>query len=160
MSKNTIGIIVAIIVIVGGWYLLKGTPASAPEAAATETPAAPAAAGATSPAEVIVTYTDQGFSPANVSIAQGQTVTWVNQSSEGMWVASAAHPTHMVYDGTAESVHCATGYSGPAPFDECSAGASYSFTFDKAGTWKYHNHADAKQFGSVTVTAAGASAAL
>ncbi len=154
MNRNTTGVVIALIVVAGGWYLLRGTPVSAPAA---EAPAVDATtAAATTPSEVTITYTDQGFSPQNVSVAEGQTVTWVNQSSGSMWVASAAHPDHTVYDGTSRSAHCAAGYSGPVPFDECSAGASYRFTFDKAGTWKYHNHADASKFGSVTVTAAAA----
>ncbi len=107
-------------------------------------------------APVTVTYTDSGFSPASVTVTQGQTVIWVNQSSHSMWVASAVHPTHTVYGGTNKNAHCAEGYTGSMPFDECAAvtsGSSYSFTFDKVGDWKYHNHANVADFGSVTVTA-------
>jgi plastocyanin len=68
-----------------------------------------------------------------------------------MWVASAMHPAHVVYDGTTKDAHCAAGYTGPVPFDQCASGTSYSFTFTKAGEWKYHNHVNASQFGSVTV---------
>lgn len=58
-----------------------------------------------------------------------------------MWVASDPHPAHDNYDGTSGSQHCAAGYTGAAPFDQCSAGDSFTFTFDKAGKWGYHNHA-------------------
>ena len=104
-----------------------------------------------------VTYTDTGFSPASVTVTEGQTVTWVNQSSKQMWVASARHPDHTVYDSSTKDAHCAAGYTGAVPFDECkgdTAGASYSFTFTKAGDWKYHNHVNAADFGTVVVTGA------
>lgn len=157
MNRNSIGIVIVLaVVIAGGWYLL---PAGAPEAepATNQMPVV----GGTAPEMTVeenapgstVVYTDQGFSPENVTISKGQTVTWVNQSSKDMWVASAAHPTHMVYDGTSLSQHCQDAAS--APFDACSAaapGGSFSFTFDKEGVWKYHDHVNAAQKGSVSVT--------
>ncbi len=83
-----------------------------------------------------VDYTDSGFSPASVTIKKGQTVNFVNKSSSQMYVASNPHPIHTDYPG----------------FDELSAGDSYSFTFDKVGTWGYHNHINPAQKGSVVVT--------
>ena len=109
-------------------------------------------AGRMTPAPVssTVVLSAGGFSPSTVTIAKGEKVTWT--SSEGnMWVASAGHPTHTVYDGTSEADHCAPNYAGPIPFDQCASGTSYSFTFDKVGTWKYHNHANSAQFGTVIV---------
>lgn len=47
-----------------------------------------------------VTYTDAGFSPAILTIKVGDTVTFKNQSSQGMWVGSAMHPSHTAYSGT------------------------------------------------------------
>ena len=66
-----------------------------------------------------------------------------------MWVASAQHPTHTAYAGTSLSQHCddATDTS----FDQCKSGSSYSFTFNKAGTWAYHNHSNSSHFGRVLV---------
>jgi plastocyanin len=69
-----------------------------------------------------------------------------------MWVASDEHPTHTEYDGTSRTTHCAAGYTGPKPFDECVPGTSYSFTFDKAGTYEYHDHLSASHTGKITVT--------
>lgn len=164
MNGNAIWVfIVLIIVIVGGWFLFRGTPAQAPtvtdqtasvvstttDAVATTTPIAPA---------VTVNYTDQGFSPKSVSISLGTVVTFVNQSSGNMWVASAVHPAHAAYSGTSLSQHCPD--TTNISFDECTAvasGNSFSFTFTKAGTWKYHNHTKASDFGAVTVTAESAS---
>lgn len=98
-----------------------------------------------------VNYTSSGFSPASVTIAKGGTVTFVDKTGEGFWVASGVHPVHSVYDGTTLSAHCAASYAGPKPFDQCSTGSSYSFTFTKTGTWFYHNHVDAGDTGKIIV---------
>lgn len=159
MNRNSIGLIVVLIIIAGGWYVVSKTPAETPSSETSATNQMPVIDETTTDtivtSAVTVTYTDQGFSPANVTIAQGETVTWINRSSKDMWVASAMHPTHMAYDGTTLANHCAAGAT--TSFDAChvsSPTASYSFTFDKAGTWKYHDHIDASKFGTVIVTAA------
>lgn len=68
-----------------------------------------------------------------------------------MWVASAMHPAHTGYDDTSKDQHCADGYAGAAPFDQCGSGASYSFTFAKSGTWGYHDHRNASAHGTIIV---------
>jgi len=156
MNGNTIWTIVALIIIVGvGWFLLKGTPAKAPSPDVTNQTQV---VGSTTP-EVTVTYTDQGFSPKEIAVSLGTTVNFVNRSSDKMWVASAVHPTHTAYSGTSLSQHCPD--TASSAFDECAGdepGKTYSFTFNKEGTWKYHDHINSKMFGSVTVTASSASA--
>ncbi len=87
----------------------------------------------------VVTYTDSGFAPEPLMVKKGTTVTFVNESSRGMWVASAVHPTHQLLPG----------------FDELSSavkGGTYDYTFVKVGTWKYHNHVNPTDIGSVVVT--------
>ncbi|KKU31531.1 MAG: hypothetical protein UX44_C0005G0009 [candidate division WWE3 bacterium GW2011_GWA1_46_21] len=89
---------------------------------------------------VAVTYNNEGFSPATVTVKVGDKVKWVNESSNDMWVASAFHPTHEVYP----------------EFDELKAvpkGETYEFVFDRVGTWAYHNHVKATDTGKVTVEA-------
>lgn len=103
------------------------------------------------PEPVQVEYTDQGFAPKEISIKQGDTVKFINKSSGQMWVASATHPTHTVYSGTSREKHCPD--VKVEAFDQCSAGKEFSFTFSKAGTWNYHNHLNASQFGKVAVSA-------
>jgi plastocyanin len=87
---------------------------------------------------VTVQYTNSGFTPAVITIKQGYTVQFVNASDGEMWVASNPHPTHTDY---------------PA-FDEkksVSKGGVYEFTFDRAGTWGYHNHDSFLMAGTVVV---------
>ena len=156
-GKSALVFIIIALIAGGGWYLLQKdvpTPALAPTPSApvvTETPA-PETPPAATPPGVTITYTAQGFSPKDVSIPLGTTVTFVNQTDNRMWVGADVHPTHQSYDGSTMSAHCAPGYSGPAPFDQCATGQSYSFTFLKTGTWVYHNHASAGDKGTVTVT--------
>lgn len=95
--------------------------------------------GSTTSQETIVHYTNNGFSPTPVKIKLGDTVTFINESDGPMWVASNPHPTHTDYPS----------------FDELTsvdAGGVYKFTFDKIGTWGYHNHMNHTQTGTVTVT--------
>lgn len=105
-----------------------------------------------SPKTVTVIYNSNGFSPSEVTIKRGDTVRFSNQVSVGMWVASAAHPTHSVYDGTNLTTHCAARVA--ASFDSCRDipnGQSFSFTFNKTGSWNYHNHSAAGHTGRVIV---------
>ena len=111
-----------------------------------------ATATQTAPMTATVTYDGSSFSPASVTIAQGGTVTFSDTSGQ-MWVASDPHPVHNGYDGTTRDQHCASGYAGAAPFDECAPGTSYTFTFTKAGSWGYHDHLNHSAVGTITVAA-------
>lgn len=94
-----------------------------------------------------VTYTGSGFQPATITVKEGDTVRWVAESGS-MWVASDQHPKHTEYDGTSRSQHCS---SNADAFDQCQRGQSFSFTFDKTGSWSYHNHFNQVQTGTVVV---------
>jgi plastocyanin len=96
-----------------------------------------------------VTYSSSGFSPKTVTIKLGDTVTWTNESGSNMWVATAVHPSHTVYDGTSTNEHCSN--PNETTFDQCSGGDSYLFTFIKEGNWKYHNHQGPQHTGTVVV---------
>lgn len=103
-------------------------------------------------AQYEIIYTDSGYSPSELTIKVGDTVTWKNQSSVEMWVASAMHPTHTLYSGTSLQEHCPDLDNND--FDQCKgvkSGESWSFTFDKKGTWKYHDHLTQGKFGSIVV---------
>lgn len=98
------------------------------------------------PAAVTVAYTDAGFSPATVTVANGGTVTFQNNSSRAFRPASDPHPAHSGYP---EPGTC-NGHS----FDPCGAvpvGAMWSFTFHASGTWGYHDHMNSGKKGMVVV---------
>lgn len=101
-------------------------------------PSSPAPAAPAPVATDQVSYDGTKYSPQFIMVKLGDTVTFKNDSSAGMWVASAPHPAHTDYP----------------EFDakkEYKPGESYTFTFTKAGTWKFHNHVNPTAFGSVTV---------
>jgi len=96
--------------------------------------------------ENVVTYTNSGYSPSVLTIKKGEMVIFKNQSSQSMWTASAVHPTHRVYP--------TTGGCLGSTFDTCTgiqSGGSWSFKFDISGTWKYHNHLNPGDTGTIDV---------
>lgn len=150
-----IAAIIALIALGAFFYLAnRSSTESIEEPAATET-TTPAAPVAETPAAQTITYTDDGFSPGTLTVAAGDTVTFVNNSSGRMWVGADEHPTHTEYDGSSTREHCSNGNAtSPAVFDQCegtSAGTSWSFTFTKAGSFNYHNHARAADGGTIIV---------
>ena len=159
MNKTVFWIIAAILIIAGiSYYFGK---ANAPVASSEETTEQVAdsdtgatadvpAAASQDTATATVAYDGSGFSPSSVTVKVGDSVSFTSAGG-GMWVASAAHPTHIVYDGTSKEQHCVSGYGGSAPFDQCVPGGSYIFKFDKAGTWNYHDHMNASARGTVIV---------
>ncbi len=96
-------------------------------------------------------YTASGFSPANITVAPGTAVTFVNDTSGPMWVAADEHPTHTEFDGTDRTTHCSGAYTGATAFDQCQTGPTFTFLFNKAGAFGYHNHSAAQNGGTITV---------
>lgn len=84
-----------------------------------------------------VNLTSTGFSPTNLTIKSGQTVTWVNKSGQTATVNSAPHPAHTAYP--------------PLNLGSFNDGGTLSLTFDKPGTYNYHNHLNSSQKGTITV---------
>lgn len=102
----------------------------------------------------VVEYTADGFTPSSMTITAGESVTWVQaDNAPDMWVASNQHPSHTEYDGTNLNEHCENETS--TTFDQCESGDRYSFTFDKAGEWGYHNHLNSGHTGTVVVEPSG-----
>lgn len=90
-------------------------------------------------ASVSVTIDEKGnFVPAAVKVRKGGKVTWINKSQRFVWPASGNHPTHSLYPEF-------DALRGIAP------GETYSFTFEKPGTWPYHDHLNAAMTGTVEV---------
>lgn len=89
---------------------------------------------------VTVEYTAAGFAPKTVTIKKGEMVKFINKSGNPMDVASSPHPLHTDYP---EFDQGKSAFSGK---DE------YDFTFEKVGTWGYHNHLNPRDKGTVVVT--------
>ncbi|OGG51590.1 hypothetical protein A3C18_01295 [Candidatus Kaiserbacteria bacterium RIFCSPHIGHO2_02_FULL_54_11b] len=152
MQNTWIWIVIAVIVVGGGfwWWQSSQVPM-----ADTGTPVGTIDDGTTPPPPpsvpsfATVTYGATGFSPSAVTIKKGGTVTWNNERTTEMWVATAQHPNHTVYSGTSRTAHCPD--TSGAAFDQCAGGNNYTFKFEKVGTWNYHDHLNPAAFGSVTV---------
>ncbi len=88
-------------------------------------------------AQVNVTLTANGFSPATLTIKAGKKVTWENKSGSTATVNSNPHPVHTAYP--------------PLNLGNFSDGGTLSLTFDKPGTYGYHNHLNPSQSGTIVV---------
>lgn len=84
-----------------------------------------------------VTLTSSGFSPKTLTIKAGTTVNWINKSRVDATVNSSPHPTHTDYP--------------PLNLGSFPDGGTLTLTFNKPGTYKYHNHLNSSQFGSIIV---------
>jgi len=86
--------------------------------------------------EAFVSITDEGFNPDVIEISRNTKVTWTNNGGHDHWPASNFHPTHTEYPSDT------AGCIGSA-LDACrglKTGETYSFVFDKAGSWGMHDH--------------------
>ena len=90
----------------------------------------------------IVVFDGNAFIPANVAVHVGHTVTWQNKSTQDVWPQADSNQT-----GTSTR-----------EFDPRVAihpGASWSYTFNRAGNWPYHNNLNTGAGGVVEVTPVG-----
>jgi plastocyanin len=140
MKRGTIMITIAVIAILGiaAVYLL-GRKASAPAASSSSTTDT-SQTGSTSTgndssgaiATDAVTIQGFAFSPANITVKKGATVTWTNKDSAN----------HSIISDTS---------NGPSS-SLFGQGQTYSFTFNTAGTFNYHCGVHPDMTGKVTVT--------
>lgn len=87
---------------------------------------------------VLITFTNSGFEPETVTIQQGQTVKFVNESETDFWPASNLHPSHEIY-------------SEFDPLQAVPAGSTWQFQFERAGRWEFHDHLQPQFTGMISV---------
>ncbi|MDP2598211.1 MAG: hypothetical protein Q8P49_00085 [Candidatus Liptonbacteria bacterium] len=98
------------------------------------------------PLAVTISYTDAGFDLDTVIVKVGTTVTFKNKSSDSFWPAANPHPMHTEYP--------VSGGCRASTFDACKRiqpGSSWSFRFDVAGKWGFHDHLNPGEGGTITV---------
>lgn len=161
-NRALVIIIIALVILLGGWLVFSSKPEVVPidENSTTQEDGGafspsegvePAPTGGrviTIPALVapVVTYIDTGYTPNILRVARGTTVIFQNGHTIGMWTASDVHPTHGNYP--------TTGGCLGSTFDSCrgiAPGETWSFTFDVPGTWTYHNHLRSRDRGTIVV---------
>lgn len=86
--------------------------------------------------------TDSCFSPSNITIEQGTTVTWKSENDAD----------HMVFSGTA-----VVGPNGIFESDHIFLGETFSYTFESTGTYQYFDIAHPWMAGVVIVQASSGS---
>jgi plastocyanin len=126
MSKSTLAaIIIAVIIIAGGALALthnssNNTPAPATNNTTQNKPAASSTNSNPVTATGSIDINNMMFTPSQITIAKGGTVTWTNNDSTA----------HTVTDDLSN-------VDGPASGD-IQPGSTYSFTFNKTGSFQYH----------------------
>jgi plastocyanin len=146
---------VLVVCVIAGLFLVfefTRTPAASEQAQANAEPPGRGVTGNANtkdPFDVTITYTANGFSPADTTIKRGERVRFVNNSNEETWPASGIHPTHTLYPEK-EKTDCLG-----SSFDACiglKQGEFFDFTFNYIGEWRFHDHLHPYNTGSVTVT--------
>ncbi|MEX1112358.1 MAG: cupredoxin domain-containing protein [Candidatus Andersenbacteria bacterium] len=88
--------------------------------------------------EATIRISETGFSPTQLTVAAGTTVTFVNDGQALHWPASDLHPTHTALPGFDAKRGLPTG-------------ETYSYTFTEVGTWRFHDHLNPQETGTVVV---------
>ena len=129
MSSRLIALVAVIVVAIGATIALtsKKTTVSSPASSSTTTPGNAAVATTNT-----VSIQGYAFAPAAITVKVGTAVTWTNQ------------------DAVQHSV--STDVKGSGPDSQLFGRAeTYSYTFDKAGTYTYHCMPHTYMKGTVTV---------
>ena len=152
MNKNILIIVVVVVIIVIGLFIWRGFEAP-PVPTANQITAENPPAETLPPAELNnqeqqakIVYTDSGFLPDLLEVKIGTAVVFENKSDSSFWPSANPHPVHNSYP--------AAGGCIGSIFDACQkidTGGFWSFKFDNAGQWGYHNHFRPAHKGAVSV---------
>ena len=112
MKKNNLILIGFAVLLIGSAYWYNKTKNSYP--------------GAKLPPAVVILNED-GFSPQEITIIRGQSVTFKTTRGKQFWPASDLHPSHTIYPEF-------------DPLEPIQPDKSWTFRFDKIGSWKLHDH--------------------
>lgn len=88
---------------------------------------------------LVVRMTQNGFEPQTLTIQKGETVLFSNEGTRDIRPASNPHPVHSDYP----------------EFDareNIIPGQFWNYTFEKVGTWNYHDHNNETLTGTIIVT--------
>lgn len=74
-----------------------------------------------------IVLTKEGYVPETVTIQQGDTVVFKNETGKPFWPASNLHPSHRDYPEF-------------DPREPILADETWAFTFREVGEWRFHDH--------------------
>lgn len=132
MSKKIIVALVIVLVIAVAGYMVLSRNKSSNSLQTSQ----PTQQGQTQTQNQIKYTSADGFMPSSLTIKAGTTVTFLNTSGQ-LSVNSNPHPVHTDYP--------------PLNLGVIQEGQSKSLTFDKPGTYGFHNHLNPSQTGTITV---------
>lgn len=138
MNKSVVAVLGIILVVLIGAYLLFGrggsNPYSTPQPTATQaTPATSTDSGSPTQNSSAVTIQNFAFAPVTLNVKVGTTVTWTNQDNV----------QHQIKSDSSEEVFAS---------ENLTTGQSYSFAFNKTGTFAYHCTIHPSMQGAIVVT--------
>lgn len=133
MNKIVTVLILLLVIGAVGWYAMKNSGSETNNNTATQSRGT--STQAAEKPEVVLT--SSGFEPSTLTVKVGTKVTWTNKSGDLATVNSNNHPTHLLYP--------------PLNLGEFKNGDSLSLTFDKAGTFGYHNHLNPSETAEIVV---------
>lgn len=91
--------------------------------------------------ETIITFSDTGITPAQVTVKSGSLLTFQNNSTKKVSVGSDPHPTHTQNPEI----------TGGEFILDLEPGATSSVTMTKVGSWGFHDHLNPAVRGKVVV---------
>lgn len=86
-----------------------------------------------------IILTEEGFSPKEIKIKLGDTVVFSSALGKEFWPASDMHPTHGIYPDF-------------DPKRPLKSAESWSFKFEKGGSWRFHDHLNSTYVGKIEVS--------
>ncbi len=142
MKKGIVAAAVVIVVVIGVFAVMhkssyKSGSNGSSSSSSNSSSSSSSNTGSNVPSAATITYDGNGFSPANVTVKSGDTVTVKNTSSQDVQFDSDPHPVH-TDDPDLNLGSVAPGQSG-------------SFKVTKTGSFGYHNHLDPSQTGNITI---------
>ncbi len=144
MNKTgIIAVIVVVLALAGGAFALSqknsdktGSSTTNPTSSTTTTPTNTNTTSEAS-SENTITYTNDGFSPATLTVKSGTKITIKNDSSHALQFDSDPHPVHT------DDPELNVGVVSP--------GKSMTFTATNTGSHGYHNHLNSSDTGTIVV---------
>lgn len=85
-----------------------------------------------------VELSPSGFIPSTLKIKKGTAVTFTNGSDQLYWIASDPHPIHTLLPE----------FDSQQPIE---TGGTFTFIFDKVGTFTYHDHLNPLRFNGTVI---------
>jgi plastocyanin len=138
VRKVIITTVVVVVVGLGGWWLIASMSANDMNDSSNDTTNGQnQAADEDVEVAATITYTNEGFTPATITVKVGDTIKIVNNAENVMYFASDEHPTHL--------------NNSELNIGDIEPGSSATVTVASQGTWGYHDHYNASAGGEIIV---------